>query len=1043
MHGEEKKKINLKMNINKYDIKYYVSETKLEKFLKNMKMKDKYLSLTNRNNNDNIKVNNLFNKILRPNSSPGKKVINRINISQNNLKRVLTTKERIFSENNILNNNQSNNTYNNFIRSNSTSRKITEKKIKKKTQKKFSIDSDIEIKTLNTFGKDNQRIILKKNKKNDSNKNPLNLSFKNDINRRISQPINFFKIKKTNETNSETLDSNEPISKLYNSIKSDRTELNSDYYRRKSNPLNHIIRNIFSDKNKNNNKLKSNFFKKKVGKKRNESFYDRIKEKKQTNDSKNKFTFIIDKENNENNNNIEENIEFGKDFVKSELNQKFIKEQFKDIKYKIVNIKKRKNIIYAETLKKQINNFYNFISQKEKILLKKEVKNNFAGKDKTLKKIYLSFLNKISKDALVKFLFIIYKLYYKVHKFRRIIRSFYTISFPFLLDKYLNPRKGVLTLIFVFGIERKTFIRKPRRKLSKNNTIVNQTYQFSSFKFNNSENNSYQINSYYSRNKTITNLKLVNNTTSINLKMRNNNNINNSNNSNDNNKSNSKDQNNNNSSNKNNTKNNSNIFIKKKSSQKIDNIENNNINKRSSKKSFSKKDININRNNNNENNISSKKSLIKKNMNSMINNSINKKSSKKSLIKKEINIDKINHSANKISSKKSLIKKEININKINNSANKKSSKKSLIKKDININNIKNNSIKNDNENNHILNNKNNSINKSNSKKIIFTIDKNENNNIMNKSNSKQNINNNSNYNSLNKSIIKSISINNTSRNNNSTNNMNGNKTLLKTQIINSQLIRKKMEFFPEKITKKTKIRLKEIKNLLDIAYEKEENILFINDMINSDTRNNIVNKSFFKKSYEKKKRFIHLFSKSLIKNTEKYSLKKKNRKSIINNRKSLALIRESDEIEFINRKSILSSQKILIDNITEKYATRKKTSKIKKKFCRDIQISNNLFSSTNQEITKLKTQMIKASFLKTIEDNLYKVIFYYIKEENLMLIEKYIIDNYGFMNMNYTDELGFTFLNCAVKYNCKKEIIQFLLIKGCNPNIPNVNIIYI
>ena len=409
------------------------------------------------------------------------------------------------------------------------------------------------------------------------------------------------------------------------------------------------------------------------------------------------------------------------------------------------------------------------------------------------------------------------------------------------------------------------------------------------------------------------------------------------------------------------------------------------------------------------------------------------------MIKKEINIDKINHSANKISSKKSLIKKEININKINNSANKKSSKKSLIKKDININNIKNNSIKNDNENNHILNNKNNSINKSNSKKIIFTIDKNENNNIMNKSNSKQNINNNSNYNSLNKSI----SINNTSRNNNSTNNMNGNKTLLKPQIINSQLIRKKMEFFPEKITKKTKIRLKEIKNLLDIAYEKEENILFINDMINSDTRNNIMNKSFFKKSYEKKKRFIHLFSKSLIKNTEKYSLMKKNRKSIINNRKSLALIRESDEIEFINRKSILSSQKILIDNITEKYATRKKTSKIKKKFCRDIQISNNLFSSTNQEITKLKTQMIKASFLKTIEDNLYKVIFYYIKEENLMLIEKYIIDNYGFMNMNYTDELGFTFLNCAVKYNCKKEIIQFLLIKGCNPNIPNVNIIYI
>ena len=56
-----------------------------------------------------------------------------------------------------------------------------------------------------------------------------------------------------------------------------------------------------------------------------------------------------------------------------------------------------------------------------------------------------------------------------------------------------------------------------------------------------------------------------------------------------------------------------------------------------------------------------------------------------------------------------------------------------------------------------------------------------------------------------------------------------------------------------------------------------------------------------------------------------------------------------------------------------------------------------------------------------------------------MLVEKYIIDNYGFMNMNYKDENGFTFLNCAVRYNCRKEIVQFLIIKGCNPNIPNVS----
>ena len=83
--------------------------------------------------------------------------------------------------------------------------------------------------------------------------------------------------------------------------------------------------------------------------------------------------------------------------------------------------------------------------------------------------------------------------------------------------------------------------------------------------------------------------------------------------------------------------------------------------------------------------------------------------------------------------------------------------------------------------------------------------------------------------------------------------------------------------------------------------------------------------------------------------------------------------------------------------------------------------------------------MIKASILKGIEHNLYKVIFYHIKEENLMLIEKYILDNYGFININYRDENGSTFLNMAVKHNCKKQIIQFLLLKGCNPNIPDVS----
>ena len=40
--------------------------------------------------------------------------------------------------------------------------------------------------------------------------------------------------------------------------------------------------------------------------------------------------------------------------------------------------------------------------------------------------------------------------------------------------------------------------------------------------------------------------------------------------------------------------------------------------------------------------------------------------------------------------------------------------------------------------------------------------------------------------------------------------------------------------------------------------------------------------------------------------------------------------------------------------------------------------------------------------------------------------------------MNYKDEKGNTFLNIAVKFNCKIEIIHFLLIKGSDPNIANV-----
>ena len=99
MNGEDKKKINLKMNINKYNIKYYVSENKLEKFLQNIKMKNK--TLTSRNTK--LSINNFFKEVNRPNSSPGKKIKTKINISNSNIKRGLSI-DRKSSEKKLLDN---------------------------------------------------------------------------------------------------------------------------------------------------------------------------------------------------------------------------------------------------------------------------------------------------------------------------------------------------------------------------------------------------------------------------------------------------------------------------------------------------------------------------------------------------------------------------------------------------------------------------------------------------------------------------------------------------------------------------------------------------------------------------------------------------------------------------------------------------------------------------------------------------------------------------------------------------------------------------
>ena len=427
------------------------------------------------------------------------------------------------------------------------------------------------------------------------------------------------------------------------------------------------------------------------------------------------------------------------------------------------------------------------------MLIKKEVKNNFSGKDKTLKKIYNSFFNRINKDILFKFVFIVYKLYYKSKK--RIIRSFYTISFPFLLDKYLNPRKGMLTLIFIFGIERKSGLtHKPKRRLSKNNINIMKSIPDFNSTLLSSENKSNIIN-------------FNNNKSNINSSRNNKSNINSS------------------------RKNNSNIVTF--------NFSNNN-----------KSNTNSSRNNNNNNNSNNNNNF------------------------KTISNLKLSNNSNKS-------------NKINNDI-----KTNIVKNFNNFNTIKIPNLK-----------------------------------FSNQNNSNKNINNNN----INRRILTN-----------------------KFKTINPNQIRKRMQFFPEKTINVEKNRLTKIKDLLDEAYKKEGNILYISEMTQSDTSSKIIKQSLFKNSYEKKRRFIHLFSKSIIKQT--HLMKQMNNRKSIKKKplylNSLSSIKEIEGIDFYNRKSILQSQKILNDNITEKYAIRKKTFYKKKKYFKENQISNNLFSKTNKKKTK-------------------------------------------------------------------------------------------
>ena len=100
------------------------------------------------------------------------------------------------------------------------------------------------------------------------------------------------------------------------------------------------------------------------------------------------------------------------------------------------------------------------------------------------------------------------------------------------------------------------------------------------------------------------------------------------------------------------------------------------------------------------------------------------------------------------------------------------------------------------------------------------------------------------------------------------------------------------------------------------------------------------------------------------------------------------------------------------------------------------------FSSENKDVTLLQTYLIKDRYVKSIKNDIHKLILFYIKENNLNLVKQIVDANYAFLKINYKDSFGNTLLCHAVRY-ASLELIEFLLMKGANPNICNVSIYYL
>ena len=93
-------------------------------------------------------------------------------------------------------------------------------------------------------------------------------------------------------------------------------------------------------------------------------------------------------------------------------------------------------------------------------------------------------------------------------------------------------------------------------------------------------------------------------------------------------------------------------------------------------------------------------------------------------------------------------------------------------------------------------------------------------------------------------------------------------------IIEPKKINNNIGYIKEKI-KKENVGNNKIKNEFDKKINKKEgNILFVSEMTQSDTSSKIIKQSLYKNSYEKKRRFVHLFSKSIMKQTKNVYLMK-------------------------------------------------------------------------------------------------------------------------------------------------------------------------